>query len=58
MFKKRKRPTKQPAVVVVPRVAIVQALALAEYDGNAKASAAARRLLAAIDDSPNDYLAL
>jgi hypothetical protein len=42
----------------VPRLAIVQALARATYDGDQQAVAAARRLLAAIDESPVDYLAV
>ena len=56
VFKRRKR--NQHPVVVIPRVAIVQALARAESDGNEKAVAAAHRLLEAIDDSPYNYIAI
>lgn len=54
----KKRKTNQQPIVVVPRATIVQALARAEFDGDKTASAAARRLLAAINESPFDYLAL
>ena len=53
----KKRQTEQQSLLVVPRVAIAQALARAEFDGDKTASAAARRLLAAIDESPYDYIA-
>jgi hypothetical protein len=56
MFKKRHK--KQEPVIVVPRLAIVHALARAAFDGDEAACAAARRLLAAIDESPNEYIAV
>jgi hypothetical protein len=45
---------KPPGTFVVPRTAVVAALARASYDGNPKAVAAAQRLL----DSPYDYFSL
>jgi hypothetical protein len=56
MFKKKKQ--NRLPVSIVPRMALVQALARAEFDGNKTASAAAQRLIAAIDESPFDYLAI
>ena len=57
MFTKKKKQNRFP-VSIVARVALVQALARAEFDGDKTASAAARRLIAAIDESPFDYLAV
>lgn len=56
MFNKKKQ-IHRP-VSIVPRVVLVQALARAEFDGNKTASAAARRLIVAIDESSFDYLAV
>ena len=56
MFNKKKQI--RHSVSIVPRVALLQALARAEFDGDKTASAAARRLIVAIDESPFDYLAV
>ena len=46
------------STLVVPRVALVQAMARAAYDGNEEAYGAASRLLRAVDESPYDFLAV